>query len=164
MKIQLQTKHSGLVEVDEEAVFTFPRGVPGFENCQKFALFLVEEESSRPRGDAPRVFWLQSLDDPEVVFNVVDASEAGIAYQLMLEEDEMRTLEIDENTGEDTIGTLLVLSRKAMVENIRLPLFALSGGKIKPNLQGPIFVNMQKRLAFQKALLRMEITINILGR
>lgn len=163
MNVQIQTKHTGLIEVSEEAIFTFPRGMPGFESCCRFALFLVENMDGRPSGGGIKVYWLQALEDPEVVFNVVDANDAGITFQVMLSEDDINTLELNENSGED-IGILLILAKKVMGENIRLPLFSLTAGRIKPNLQGPIFVNMQKRLALQKVLLGMEITINVQGR
>ncbi|HOG04407.1 MAG TPA: flagellar assembly protein FliW, partial [Accumulibacter sp.] len=64
MKIDIE--HFGLrdVPVDPDTVFTFAEGVAGFTHCTQFTIFHEE-------GSNPRVFWLQSLDDAEVMFPIV---------------------------------------------------------------------------------------------
>ena len=57
----------GKVEVDESRVIEFPDGIPGFDNCTRFNLFHDAEQN------APQVFWMQSLDDPDLLFKRSDS-------------------------------------------------------------------------------------------
>ena len=67
----------GQVTVDENTVLNFPNGLPGFESRQRFKLF--HEELT------PRVFWMQSLDDADVLFSVVTPEEFGVRYEVELQ-------------------------------------------------------------------------------
>ena len=63
--MQLQTKHFGIIDVDEKDALHFPSGIPGFENVKEYIL-LGKQENENP------FFWLQSLDNPQLAFVVVD--------------------------------------------------------------------------------------------
>ena len=72
-----QSSLLGPVEVDENTVLHFPAGLPGLEGCTRFKLFHEE-------NDNPRVFWMQSLDDADILFSVVDAQEVAVRYEIEL--------------------------------------------------------------------------------
>ncbi len=63
MKIDIERLGLKGVEVDPETLFDFPKGLAGFEHCHRFKLFHEEGK--------PTLFWLQSVDDFKVMFQVV---------------------------------------------------------------------------------------------
>lgn len=132
--MQLVTPHFGTLEVDESTVITFPLGLPGFEHCSRFKL--LHEE-----GPEPKVMWLQSLDDTDLFFSVVEASRLGVNYNITLTDEEVTLL------GHPSAEELLLL----------LTLAKPQGRPLKANTQSPILLNPEARLAIQKVALRAEI-------
>jgi flagellar assembly factor FliW len=67
--------HEETIEVSDDQVFTFSPPLGGFEALERFAL-IVDEESP--------VEWLQSLDDPEVAFALLEPFlfEPDYAFEL----------------------------------------------------------------------------------
>jgi len=63
------------IEVMEEQIFSFDPGVGGFESLRRYALI--------PEQDSP-VEWLQSLEDPDVAFALLEpfAFMPGYAFEL----------------------------------------------------------------------------------
>lgn len=129
------TPRFGALNIDDRTTIVFPQGLPGFENCHQFTL--LHEEVPEPK-----VWWLQSIDDPEVVFSVIEAVLLGVNYQIVLSDAESELLQVDDI---EDIALLLTLSRQD------------GGGEIRANTQSPILLNVASRLALQKAGLRAEI-------
>ncbi|HEU5317863.1 MAG TPA: flagellar assembly protein FliW [Chloroflexota bacterium] len=69
------------LHVDSEDVITFPAGLIGMESLRRFALL------SDPRIDPCR--WLQSLDDPDVSFVVVDPRVIDPSYSVDFDQGEL---------------------------------------------------------------------------
>jgi len=63
------------IEVSEEQIFAFDPGIGGFESLRRYALI--------PETDSP-VDWLQSLDDPDVAFALMEpfVFQADYAFEL----------------------------------------------------------------------------------
>ncbi|MGE3961802.1 MAG: flagellar assembly protein FliW [Dehalococcoidia bacterium] len=63
------------IEVSEEQIFSFDPGVGGFESLRRYALI--------PEQDSP-VEWLQSLEDPDVAFALLEpfAFKPDYAFEL----------------------------------------------------------------------------------
>ena len=98
--MQFETTHFGTITVNPESVITFPKGIiqlPGFEKCTRYSLF-HNEESARV------VHNLQSLDNPEISFAVVDPSVVSVDYQIALSDAESALLEVEEG---DVVDDLL---------------------------------------------------------
>lgn len=127
----------GNVEVDEQTVIDFPLGLPGFEQCHRFKLFHEE-------GPSPQVMWLASLDQPDVVFSVVEASRLGLQYKLVLSDEESALLGLD--SAQPTEVVLLLILIKPSERD-----------PVKPNTHAPILLNTQTRRALQKGGVRAEI-------
>lgn len=89
----------GSVEIAEEDVLEFPKGILGFSNLRRFALL--------PHRSSTSVAWLQSLDSPEIALPVVSAHALEAGY-----EGAMTRLELNELGVSDPndIAALLVLS------------------------------------------------------
>lgn len=142
MKFTLPRFGSEEVEIDPDTIIEFPVGIPGFEHCHRFKLFHRE-------GTNPSVFWLQSLDDPGVVFSLADPDLLKLSYELTLDDDEQRTLRV---SPEDELQIAVILLPQAEEGGI-----ARVGARA--NMQAPIAINITKRVALQKPLVDAEISI-----
>jgi flagellar assembly factor FliW len=122
--------HFGAQTIDPASVIRFPKGLAGFEDLHEYKLFHEE--------DKPSVFFLQSIEDPDVQFSVVNPDTYQVNYECVLTEQEAATLELDDPSD---IAVLVTLA---------------SGGEsdrgIHANFMGPIMLNTSKRIALQKHL------------
>lgn len=145
--MQVDTFLFGPIDVAEQSVINFPAGLPAFENCKRFAL-VHETEAGKP----VTTYTLQSLDDPNVAFQIADPTAYGFHYELELTDEESATLK--GNSG-DEIVVMLVLFRR---EEQAAP--------IEANLRAPILINAQSRVAIQKIIERVEpnLTLSNLSR
>lgn len=133
--MKINTAGFGLQEINPETVLAFPQGLLGFENCTRFQLFHEEK-------DHPLVYWMQSLDEPEAAFSIVDPSEFGFSYELTLTDEEAALLQA-ENPAD--IGVLLLVYKPLEGQ-------AAQGSGIAANINGPIVLNVRAKLGLQKVL------------
>lgn len=140
--MEIQSKLLGNQEVNPDTIITFPRGLPGFEDQTRFKLFHQE-------GSAI-VFWLQSLDDQELVLSVAHPSHFNINYNFMLTDEEEKLLQL---SSSDELLILLVLHKTDELE----------GGKptIKGSIKSPLLINTDKRIGLQKVLVTIEQSITL---
>ena len=61
IKVKVDTRWFGTIDIDDEKIITFDLGVIGFEDCKKFTLIYDVD-----KGDEASIMWLQSLDEPEL--------------------------------------------------------------------------------------------------
>ncbi|GAB6050344.1 flagellar assembly protein FliW [Hydrogenophilus islandicus] len=137
----------GEIEVDEAKVIHFPKGLAGFPKLTRFAL--VHEEPAQ--GETPRVFIMQSLDDPEVAFSLVTPETLGVRYELELSDDEVALLQA--TAPEDVVIAVIVRRDEEHPESHGL----------KANFMGPLVINSATRQAMQKILDRFNCDIVIRG-
>jgi flagellar assembly factor FliW len=100
----LNTRHFGVVAIDEGEAVEFPQGLPGFEECRHFALL---DHPAR----AGLVF-LQSLERPEVCFVAVPVRAIRPGYELSLAPDDLELLgwpsDFTPEIGRDVIALAIV--------------------------------------------------------
>lgn len=144
MKLTLPRFGSQEVSFSQDSVIEFPNGLPGFEDCKQFKLL------HRDDGNEPRVFWLQSINDPEVVFSITDPAQLKLNYNLSLSEEESKTLDVSE--ADDLC--LAVMLTHPLEESGEVQL-----NKISALTRSPIAINVTKRRAIQKAIQNPELTI-----
>lgn len=128
----------GQIEVDPDTVISFPDGLPGFPEQKRYKLL----HEDRPN---PQVLWMQSLDDAEVCFSVVEAERLGLNYQIVLDDDECAKIGLE---SADEAKLLLILARKD------------GKGDITANTQAPIVLNPRTRKALQKIGLRADVVFS----
>ncbi|MDW5418199.1 flagellar assembly protein FliW [Iodobacter sp. CM08] len=126
----------GEIDIDPETVLTFPLGMPGFEKCTRYKL-LHEEQPN------PRVRWLQSLDDADLSFSLVQVEHLGLSYEVELSDEECALIEL-----EDTADAILLLLLSRPLEE---------GREISANTQAPVVLNIKSRKALQKVGIRADI-------
>ena len=129
----------GEIEVDPETVIVFPSGMPGLPECKRYKL-LHEDKPS------PLVMWLQSLDDADVYFNVIEAERLGLSYQVVLSDEECTEIDMQ---NADVASLLLIISRKIDEKT-----------GISANTQAPIVLNVRSRKALQKTGVKANIVFS----
>lgn len=82
--MHVRTTRFGNVEIAEDRVITFPKGILGFSDYSRFCLLEPAEDSA--------FFWLQSLDDPTLAFVVTDPSFFVPDYSVPVRQDQMGDL------------------------------------------------------------------------
>lgn len=124
--MRVQTKAFGTVEIDDRQVIRFTRGVFGFETLQAYALLDAKE---------PPFYWLQSLDDVQTAFVLVNPYVIRPDYVLNVSEADLNELR---NPSEEDVLVFAIVT---------IPRGDVRG--MTANLQGPIVVNRSERLAKQ---------------
>ena len=140
MKIDIERLGLKNVPVDPQTLFTFPAGIAGFEDCKRFKLFHEDGLAT-----APKVFWLQSVDDSEVMFPIVAPEALDIEYQIELSDEDCTLIELQ--SPEDIAVVLIVYRDPA------------AGGKIAANTRSPVILNLKTRLGMQKVLQDVHPTL-----
>jgi flagellar assembly factor FliW len=127
----VQTRDFGLLECDPHAALQFPRGLPGFEDQDRFVL--IEQEALAP------VVYLQSLKTPALCFLTVPISAIDPHYEMGMTAEDLALLALDE-TGQPSPGAnILCLSI----------LSAAANGRFTANLLAPVVVNLETRIGLQ---------------
>lgn len=137
MKIDIERLGLKDVSIDPETLFTFPKGIAGFEDCKRFKLFHEEGK--------PTVFWLQSVDDTDLSFPIVAPESLDIEYQIELSDADCEMLEL-KNAEEATV-VVIVYRNEA------------EGGRIAANARSPVILNTNSRKGMQKILQEVHPTL-----
>ena len=115
--MKLQTRHFGEIEVDEDRIVEFAEGIPGFEGLRNFALFHDEDQEDD-------VFlWLQSLEDGDVAFVLLNTPVFIPGYDPQISEEEIYSL--GNFTKEDIIIRNIAVVRDSLEDttvNLRAPI------------------------------------------
>ena len=123
------TRLFGEIEIDESKIITFEDGIIGFPDMKKFNLIFDEEKEGRPS-----ISWLQSMDEPEIAFPVMDPLFVCETYNPSVEE------ELLKNLGTIKEDNLYVLVTVTVPQNIK---------ELAVNLKAPIVINTDTRKASQ---------------
>jgi flagellar assembly factor FliW len=125
--MQIQTTRFGPMDINGERIMTFPKGLLGFPNHQKFALIQTNEENY--------FFWLQCVEDPNLAFVITDPSTFFKDYEVPLREELQQEL----NLSDPSLSQVFVICNKV-------------DEWLTGNLLGPIVVNVENRVAQQVVL------------
>lgn len=125
--MRVQTTRFGEVEVDADALITFPEGLPGFDS-KRFALVVD--------ASAKGAVWLQSLSETDLSLLTVDPNRLGFDYQPRLKP-----------------GDTKVLSpRDGAALECRVIARVRQDGGVTLNLFAPVVINRDSGLAAQVPL------------
>src|SRR5215203_589005 len=117
----------GALEVPAEAIYTFPVGLYAYDAARGFALVPAGREG---------LFWLQSLEDPALVFLLVDPFLHRADYEADLPDADLAP-----------IGASGAANELAVLAIVTLP--AERGGTPTANLRAPVVLNLHTRLGRQ---------------
>ena len=145
--MKIQTRRFGVIEVDESRVIRMKGGILGFE--QRLAYTLVIQDEDNP------LWWLQSLEDGELAFVVIDPLVVRPDYQPEIPKAALTVLEI---SRKETMSLLAIVT-------IRSQPF-----RVTANLRAPLVINADTRIGGQVVLeddqypVRHEIVSSSVGR
>mgnify|MGYP000594089268 CR=1 FL=1 len=125
--MHVRTTRFGTVEIAEDRVITFPKGILGFADYRRFCLLEPSEDSA--------FFWLQSLDDATLAFVVTDPSFFVPDYSVPVRQEQM---------GDLGLARLEDAQVFVIVNKVDQ---TLTG-----NLQGPLVINTVTRFGEQLVL------------
>lgn len=130
MKIDIERLGLKNVAVDPQTLFAFPEGIAGFEGCKRFKLFHEEGKLT--------VFWLQSVDDTEIMFPIVPPELLDLEYQIELSDADCALIGLQDPN--DAAVVVIVYRDEA------------DGGRIGANTRSPVILNLHSRKGMQKVL------------
>ena len=134
--MQIQTTRFGVVTVDPDHVMTFPHRLVGFEDDAGASRFtLLQSDDWGP------FYWLQSAENPELAFLVVDPALFFKDYEVCIREETQQDLDLTDAKD----GQVLVICNRA-------------GQWITGNLLGPVVINTRTRVAQQLVLTEKKWT------
>ena len=131
--MEIVTSRFGTLNVDDDRVINFPKGLLGFPDHSRFALIQTSEENY--------FFWLQSIDDADLAFVVTDPTIFFKDYDVPIRDEVRQDLELTD----DGFAQVFVICNKV-------------GDWLTGNLLGPLVVNAQNRLAQQVVLTEKKYT------
>jgi len=125
--MEVQTTRFGAVEIAEDRVIEFPKGLLGFPDCKRYCLL-------QPNDDAC-FFWLQSVEDAGLAFVVTDPSLFVAEYSAPIRSEQMEELDLERLDD----AQVFVIVNKV-------------GDALTANLQGPLVVNTLNKKGEQLVL------------
>ena len=123
----LKTKHFGQIEVKESDILTFAEGIPGFETSKRFVLINSTDDESPFK-------WLQSSDEPQIAFAVVNPFMIKKDYTFELSDETIEKLKIKASENVVTLSIMVV------PEDLE---------KMSMNLKAPIIINSENKKGVQ---------------
>jgi len=129
----VRTTRFGDVDIAEDRVITFPKGLLGFSGCTRFCLLEPSGESS--------FYWLQSLDDASLAFVVTDPSVFVPEYSVPIRAEQMAELDLKKV---EEAQVFVIVNKVDQT---------LTG-----NLQGPLVINTLNRSGEQFVLAEKKWT------
>jgi flagellar assembly factor FliW len=126
----VETKPFGTIDIDERQRLLFPFGLFGFEALRDFALL----DSAQPP-----FYWLQSLEEPEIAFVLIEPAFFRPDYSPEIPRDDL------EEIGISGVHESIVFAVVTIPDD---------QSRMSANLQGPILINRRGHIG------RQSISIN----
>jgi flagellar assembly factor FliW len=130
---QISTSRFGDIKVEPGQLVSFPQGLIGFTGPARFALLPHESNAA--------FYWLQSLEESDVAFLVVDPSLFFKDYQVQIREETQQDLDLADAKD----GQCLVICNRV-------------GDWLTGNLLGPLVINTRTRVGQQVVLTEKKWT------
>ena len=127
--MQVNTKWFGTIDISEDKVLTFDKGLIGLDEYKKFTIVYNDEKS-----DSRSIMWLQSLDNQELALPVMDPTLIVEAYDPVVEDELLASI------GDVTNAELLILVTLTVPADIT---------KMTSNFKAPIIINVDTLKACQ---------------
>jgi flagellar assembly factor FliW len=125
--VKFETKHFGEINYDPDRIIVFPEGIPGFPDSKRYLLMSENEDENM-------FFWLQSVDEGDVAFTLMDVYKVLPDYDPQVEPDEMLQL------GEINETPLLIYNIVVIPDYVR---------HMRVNLRAPVVINLYTGLGKQ---------------
>ena len=122
--MKLITRIFGEVEIDDNKIIDFPKGIIGFPDLKRFSL--MHDEKDEPNTGTIR--WLQSIDEPGFAMPVMDPLVVCPDYSPEIDKTKIEDIG---DLGDDDILVLVTVTVPHDLE------------KMTVNLMGPFVINVK---------------------
>lgn len=129
--MKMTTRAFGEIEIADEKVITFPGGIIGFPDLQRFVLLYDEDQGS------DTIKWLQSVEEPGFAMPVINPLQVKPDYNPVVDDELLKPI------GEMKDEDMVVLVTMTIPHELE---------KMTVNLRGPIIVNSESCLGCQVIL------------
>jgi len=137
--VKINTSKFGEVDIAEEKVIRFPRGILGFDHLKSY--FIMDYKDTA-------VKWLQSTDDPDAAFMIMDPFEHFPEYKPDLSPVDRRLLDVND------VSDVVVLSIITVVREEEQDPY------VTMNLQAPLVFNVGSMVGFQVVMEKCKFGVN----
>ena len=117
-----ETRLFGKIDISEDRIITFTTGMMGFEDYKKYTLI------SDAENENGSIMWLQSLEEPELAFPVIDPVKIMPEYSPSVSD------ELLEPLGEADDEDFYILSVITVPSDLT---------KMTANLKAPVIINLK---------------------
>ncbi len=131
--MKIETSRFGTLDVSDDVVIRMTKPVLGFEQYRKYVI--VETDDFEPFK------WLQSVENAELAFVIVNPSLFFPDYTIEVNPKEIEELEVGD------VGEIITYSIVTIPSDYT---------RMTANLQGPILINSRTRLAKQLVLVNSQ--------
>ena len=128
--MKVQTKWFGEIEVSEDKIITFDKGIIGFEDWKKYTLVYDAEKEENIS-----IIWLQAIDEPTLALPVMKPEYIMKGYDPVVEDEILNTLGKDIQSA-----NLAVFCTLTVPEDLT---------KMTINLKAPIIVDFDTMKGIQ---------------
>ena len=132
----IKTGRFGQLTVGNDEQVVIPQGLLGFPEYTKFCLV--------DPGDDTLILWLQSMDNPEIAFAVLEPKIFKPEYSARLSASELRDLKL-ENINQSAVFSILTIPEDVT--------------QMTANLKAPLVINLKQQVARQVVLQENEYSI-----
>ena len=126
---EIRTREFGEIEIKDEDIIEFPKGIPGFPGEDEFVLLPLNDES-------PFII-MQSVNEPGLAFVTIEPSTILDGYDFELADPTQEMLKLESH---EDVGVLLIATIKDNIEDMTV------------NLAAPVVFNINQRLGRQVIL------------
>ncbi len=126
--MKVNTKAFGLIEVEEKQKTVFPLGLYGFEDFREYVIMDAEHQP---------FYWLQSTEDKDTAFVLINPFLFRKDYEVNLENDELAEIGITSPESALIFAIVTIPS---------------DGSPMTANLQGPLIINRENMTGKQAIL------------
>ncbi|MBG60056.1 MAG: flagellar assembly protein FliW [Halobacteriovoraceae bacterium] len=134
--VKVNTTRFGELQVNKEDIITFSEGVLGFEKLKQF--FVVDP------GDSTLILWMQSIEDSEIAFPIIEPKIFKPDYVAKLLPADMASVDLE------ALSDAKIYSILTIPSNIT---------EMSANLKAPIVINNKKKVAKQIVLQDSKLSV-----
>jgi flagellar assembly factor FliW len=136
--MEVQTRDFGIIQIEDDSVYSFPQGVYGFEDVDSFAVFMHEE-------DGVSFVYLQAVRAAHPCFLVFSPWDMAPGYTPKVSEDDLRFFGVD--------------SEKDLIFLVIATVPADDVKKLSVNIKSPVVLNPMNMLGRQVILLNEDYSV-----
>ena len=127
--MRIQTKFFGVIDIKEDKIITFEKGLLGFEDFKKYTILYDIEE-----GKNSVISWLQSVEEPSLALPIINPLVVRADYNPIINDELLVELG---NLTEENLSLFLVMTVPKDIQ------------KMTVNLKAPLIINSDEKKGMQ---------------